>query len=47
MQLDQLSARSPQIANCMRQDALLNVPDEATFQMPGAKGCADYPTLAA
>lgn len=47
MQFDQLSARSPQLANSMRQDALLNVPDEATFQMPGAKGCTDFPTLAA
>jgi N-ethylmaleimide reductase len=31
----------------MGTDAPFNVPDEATFYIPGAKGYTDYPALAA
>jgi N-ethylmaleimide reductase len=38
---------NPDLLARMRQDAALNVPDEATFYVPGAKGYTDYPALAA
>ena len=45
-------ARLPFLANSdlvarMRSYAALNAPDMATFNIPGAKGYADYPALAA
>ena len=37
---------NPDLVARMRQDAVLNVPDTATFYVPGAKGYTDYPALA-
>jgi N-ethylmaleimide reductase len=37
---------NPDLVAQMHQDAELNVPDEVTFYVPGAKGYSDYPTLA-
>jgi N-ethylmaleimide reductase len=37
---------NPDLVARMRQDAALNVSDEATFYVPGAKGYTDYPALA-
>lgn len=31
----------------LRKDAPLNIPDTATFYVPGAKGYTDYPVLQA
>jgi N-ethylmaleimide reductase len=36
---------NPDLVARMREDAPLNVPDEATFYVPGAKGHTDYPAL--
>lgn len=38
---------NPDLVARMRQDAVLNPPDAATFYVPGAKGYTDYPALAA
>jgi len=38
---------NPDLVERMRADAPLNVPDMATFYLPGAKGYTDYPALAA
>lgn len=38
---------NPDLVARMRKDAPLNVPDESTFYVPGAKGYTDYPTLTA
>ena len=38
---------NPDLVARLRKDAPLNVPDEATFYVPGAKGYTDYPVLAA
>lgn len=38
---------NPDLVARMRQDAPLNIPDEVSFYVPGAKGYTDYPTLAA
>ena len=38
---------NPDLVARMRENAPLNVPDESTFYVPGAKGYTDYPTLAA
>ena len=37
---------NPDLPERMRQDAVLNAPDMATFYLPGPKGYTDYPTLA-
>ena len=37
---------NPDLVERLREDALLNVPDMATFYVPGAKGYTDYPVLA-
>ena len=36
---------NPDLVARLRQDAVLNAPDMATFYVPGAKGYTDYPTL--
>ena len=36
---------NPDLPERFRQNAMLNVPDSATFYTPGAKGYTDYPTL--
>jgi N-ethylmaleimide reductase len=36
---------NPDLVARMREDAPLNVPDQATFYVPGAKGYTDYPAL--
>ena len=38
---------NPDLVARMRENAPLNVPDESTFYVPGAKGYTDYPTLTA
>ncbi len=38
---------NPDLVARMRKDAPLNVPDTATFYIPGAKGYTDYPALMA
>lgn len=38
---------NPDLVSRMRSDAPMNVPDMATFYVPGAKGYTDYPALAA
>ncbi len=38
---------NPDLVARMRKEAPLNVPDMATFYVPGAKGYTDYPALAA
>jgi N-ethylmaleimide reductase len=38
---------NPDLVARMGTDAPFNVPDEATFYIPGAKGYTDYPALAA
>jgi len=38
---------NPDLVARMRKDAPLNIPDMATFYVPGAKGYTDYPALAA
>ena len=38
---------NPDLVARMRKDAPLNAPDATTFYVPGAKGCTDYPALAA
>jgi N-ethylmaleimide reductase len=38
---------NPDLVARMRQDAVLNPPDAATFYVPGAKGYTDYPALTA
>jgi N-ethylmaleimide reductase len=37
---------NPDLLERMRADAKLNIPDMATFYVPGPKGYTDYPTLA-
>ena len=43
----QLFIANPDLPARFKQGSPLNVPDEATFYAPGAKGYTDYPSLAA